>query len=187
MDATMRGLPADILHAYVGPTATMQVRVASMKTIVDARGPEMDQAEMVTLLNDMCVLAPAALVDAPIDWTPIDDRRARAAYTNAGHTVSAVLSFDEAHRLVDFVSDDRYQAPSNGRDFTRVRWSTPITDHRYVAGRGFGAFGTGRWHPDGGPSFDYIEFHTDHITYLEATLPAQPRSRPARDDTRGRA
>ena len=62
MDATMKGLPTDVLHAYVGPTATMQVRVASLKTVIDARGPEMDQAETVTLLNDLCVLAPAALV-----------------------------------------------------------------------------------------------------------------------------
>ncbi len=42
MDATIKGVPADILHTYVGPTATMQVRVASLVTIVDAHGPEMD-------------------------------------------------------------------------------------------------------------------------------------------------
>ncbi len=167
MDATMKGMPADVLHVYVGPTATMQVRVASLLTIVNARGPEMDQGETVTLLNDLCVLAPAALVDAAIDWTPIDERHARATFANAGHTVSAVLTFNDAHELVDFVSDDRLRASADGRTFTPQRWSTPITNYRSVDGRRIGALGSARWHPADEPSFDYLEFHTNGITYLE--------------------
>jgi hypothetical protein len=184
MDATMKGIPVDILHSYVGPSATMQVRAASLVTIVDARGPEMHQAETVTLLNDMCVLAPAALVDAPIDWTPIDDRQARATYTNAGHTAAAVLTFNHAHELIDFVSEDRLRSSPDGRTFTRQRWSTPISDSRVVDGRRFGAFGTARWHPDNEPSFDYLEFHTDHIAYLQATPPAASRTSATDHDTR---
>jgi hypothetical protein len=167
MDATMKGLPTDVLHAYVGPVATMQVRVASLINMVDAHGPEMDQAETVTLLNDLCVLAPAALVDAPIAWTPVDDHRAVARFTNAGHTVGAVLTFDD-DELVDFVSDDRLAASANGRTFTPQRWSTPITDYRCFGGRSVGARGYARWHPAGGPSFDYLEFRVHDIVYLEA-------------------
>jgi hypothetical protein len=167
MDATMKGVPADILHAYVGPSARMQVRVASLVTIVDASGPDMDRAETVTLLNDLCVLAPAALVDAPIDWTPIDEDHAKATYTNAGNTVSAVLTFDEHHDLVDFVSDDRLRSSADGRTFTRQRWSTPIEDHRLFDGRRVGAFGRACWHPANEASFDYLEFHVDDITYME--------------------
>ncbi|MCU0268513.1 MAG: hypothetical protein MUF83_07675 [Acidimicrobiales bacterium] len=168
MDAAMKGIPADVLHAYVGPGASMQVRLASLIPMVHATGPEMDRAETVTLLNDLCVLAPAALVDAPVEWTPIDDHHARATYTNAGHTVSAVLTFDDTDELVDFVSDDRLRASPDGRTFTRQRWSTPITGYRDVGGRRLGAVGHARWHPDDGPAFDYLEFHTDGITYLEA-------------------
>ena len=167
MDATMKGLPTDILHAYVGPAATMQVRLASLLTLVDAHGPEIDQAETVTLLNDLCVLAPAVLVDAPIEWTPIDDRHVSATFTNAGHTVSAVLTFNDNHELVDFASDDRLAASPDGRTFTPRTWSTPVTDYRSFDGRRIGASGRARWHPADAPSFDYLEFHTDDITYLE--------------------
>jgi hypothetical protein len=172
MDATMKGVPADILHAYVGPAARMQVRVASLVTIVDASGPEMERAETVTLLNDLCVLAPSALVDASIDWTPIDDRHAQATFTNAGTTVSAVLTFDEHHDLVDFVSDDRLRSSADGRTFIPQRWSTPIEDHRPFDGRRIGAFGRACWHPANGTSFDYLEFHVDDITYIESTSTA---------------
>jgi hypothetical protein len=186
MDATMKGIPADILHVYVGPTATMQVRVASLLTLVNARGPEMDQAETVTLLNDLCVLAPAALVDSPIEWTPIDDRNARATFTNAGHTVTAVLTFDDDHELVDFVSDDRLVSSPDGRTFTPQRWSTPITDYRSFDGRRVGAFGRGRWHPADAPSFDYLEFHADHISYLESRDPGRtPAAGPVRVGAEG--
>lgn len=166
MDATMKGIPVDVLHAYVGSSATMQVRVASLFRIVDAHGPEMDQAETVTLLNDLCVLAPGALVDAPIDWTPIDDRHARATFTNAGHTVSAVLTFNDDHELVDFVSDDRLRSSADGRTFTPQRWCTPITDYRTFDGRRVGALGSGCWQPDDEPGFAYLEFHVDDITYI---------------------
>jgi membrane protein implicated in regulation of membrane protease activity len=168
MDATMKGIPTDVLHVFVGPTATMQVRLASLVPIVDARGPKMDQAETVTLLNDLCILAPAALVDAPVDWTPIDDRHARARFTNAGHTVEAVLTFNDDHELVDFVSDDRFVSSRDGRTFTPQRWSTPITEYRSINGRRAGVAGTGRWHPPDAPSFDYLEFHADHISYIES-------------------
>lgn len=172
MDATMKGIPTDIFHVYVGPTATMRVRVASLVPIVDASGPEMDQAETVTLLNDLCILAPAALVDAPIEWSPIDDHHAQAKYTNAGRTVSAVLTFDDQHELTDFVSDDRLRSSPDGSTFTPQRWSTPISDYRTIHGRRVAATGRARWHPDGEPSFDYLEFHADDITYLERTAPS---------------
>ena len=180
MDATMKGIPTDVLHAYLGPTATMRVRVASMFTIVDAHGPEMDQAETVTLLNDLCVLAPGALVDAPIDWTPIDDRHARATFTNAGRTVSAVLTFNDDHELVDFVSDDRLRSSADGRTFTPQRWSTPITGYRSFDGRRVGALGSGCWHPDDEPGFAYLEFHVDDITYITMGPPGSPEERPTR-------
>jgi hypothetical protein len=145
----------------------MQVRLTSRLEIVHASSPEMDQAETVTLLNDLCVLAPAALVDEPIDWEPIDDRRARARFSDAGHTVQAELPFNEDHELVDFVSDDRLAASSDGCGFTPQRWSTPVNGYRSVAGRRVGTLGLGRWHPADAASFDYLEFRLEDITYLE--------------------
>lgn len=41
----------------------MRVRVAGLAQVVDVRGPEMDRLDAVTLPNDLCILAPGALVD----------------------------------------------------------------------------------------------------------------------------
>jgi hypothetical protein len=59
----MFGLPVDGLHLYAEPEASMQIKIAHLLQVVDAKGPEMNQSETVTMFNDMCLLAPATLID----------------------------------------------------------------------------------------------------------------------------
>jgi hypothetical protein len=170
MDATMRGLPVDVLHTYVGPSARMRVKLASLVPMVDASGPQLDQAETVTLFNDLCLMAPAALVDARVRWQPLDDHHARGFFTNGDHTVSADLTFNDAGDLVDFVSEDRLRASQPGTGFTAQRWATPVRSYGSFGGRRAVASGEGRWHaPEG--EFTYLEFNLDQLSYLLAKDP----------------
>jgi hypothetical protein len=162
--ATMRGLPTDVLHVLVDGRATMRAAVCSIVPVVEAAGPEMDRAETVTLFNDLCVLAPAALVDAPIAWS-MADRRVRGSYTNGQHTVEAELVFDADGDLVDFMSDDRAQASADGKTFVAKRWSTPLTGYREVRGRRLSTVGTAVWDaPEPGGPFAYLEFFLDDLS-----------------------
>jgi hypothetical protein len=166
MDATMFSLPVDVLHTYVGPSATMRVKACSLVPIMHATGSEMFRAETVTLFNDLCLLAPAALIDAHITWQPIDDHHVRGKFTNGAHTVTAELVFNDAGGLVDFVSDDRLRASQDGSSFTPQRWSTPVRESRAIDSRQVATFGEARWHasnPEG--EFAYLEFKVDQITY----------------------
>lgn len=165
IDATMAGLPVDVLHVYADGAATMRVRWCSAVPIARGQGPEMTRAETVTLFNDLCVLAPAALVDAPVTWEVLDPHRVRGRYTHAGRSVTAELVFDEAGQLVDFVSDDRLRSSADGHSFTGQRWSTPLSGYRELGGRRIAAVGSARWHapaPEG--EFDYLEFVVDELT-----------------------
>ena len=166
MDATKFGLPVDVLHVFVGPSASMRVRLCSVLPVVNAAGPVMDRGETVTVFNDLCVLAPAALVDAPITWQRTDARRVRAEFTRGPHTVSAELLFNDDDELVDFVSDDRSRASADGRHFTLQRWSTPLSAYRAFGSRRVATSGEGRWHaPDPEGEFSYVEMTTDDIAY----------------------
>lgn len=157
MDATRFGVPVQVLHVYRGSTATMRVRAAGLVTLVDAKGPELDRAETVTLLNDMCVMAPGSLADPRIRWQGIDDRSARATFTNGGHSVTAELLFDASGLLVDFASDDRSRASADGRSFEKMRWTTPVRDHRVLGSWRIGSRAETVWHPREG-KFTYGEF-----------------------------
>jgi hypothetical protein len=188
--ARMRGAPVDVLHSFIGEAATMRVRALSIVPIVDARGQEMNRSETVTIFNDMCVLAPAALVDADIAWEPVDDRTARGDYTRLGQVVGATLYFDDQDRLIDFVSDDRFRSSGDGSEFTSQRWSTPLCGYRPVRGRTVCTIGTANWHPDpDGPGTTYLDFRLDDIEYnvgpdavsrRRAGRPRRPASRSGR-------
>ena len=156
MDARRGGLPLDVLHVFRGDSASMRVRLISLLQIVHNRGPDMDQAETVTVFNDLCLLAPSALVDPSIRWEALDDHSVRGHYTLGERTVSAVLRFDGSGDLVDFVSDDRLAASVDGETFAPLRWSTPVTDYRGFGQRRAFSRGEGRWHPAAG-DYAYIE------------------------------
>ena len=163
LEASRYGVPFASLHLYIGPSATMQVRVASLVDIVDAHGAEMNQSETVTLFNDMCVLAPATLVDADIAWQELDERTVRGRFTNAGHTVSADLFFDPEGDLLNFVSSDRYQS-ADGKVYERFPWSTPLSAYRDFAGRRVATHGDAVWkHPEG--DLVYGTFDVEDIRY----------------------
>ena len=164
--ARMAGVPVDVLHVFTNAGATMRGRAAYIVPVLEAAGRQMDHAETVTLFNDLCILAPAALVDAPVTWQLIDDHHVRGTFSLGAHTVTAELAFDEQHDLVDFVSDDRLRASADGSRFTPQRWSTPLDGYRAFGPRRLAARGEGRWHaPDPEGEFAYLEYRLDAISY----------------------
>ncbi len=164
MDARMFGVPIQVLHRFIGPTATMQVKAVSLLTVADAHGPHMDESETVTLFNDLCIMAPSALITPSIEREEIDPVRVKAAFTNGRWTVNAILIFNEADELVDFVSDDRSAASSDGRTFTRMRWSTPVSGYRMFGTHRLAAQGEGIWHATEG-EYAYLRFEPVDIAY----------------------
>lgn len=155
MQASMLGVPMDGLHRYVDASATMRVKALGAATVARGGGDELTHAETVTLLNDMCVLAPSTLAGPNLVWEPTEDRdRARVAFTNAGHTVRAELVFDADGDLVDFLSDDR--ADNASGTLTRKRWSTPLDTYRTFGERRAASRGRALWHEASGP-YAYIE------------------------------
>ncbi len=164
MDATMKGLPTQVLHEYVDGRATMEARLFGVVRVVHEDGAVMTESETVTLLNDICIFAPGRLVDAEIRWQSIDDRRARATFTNAAHTVSAELVFGDDDMLVDFVSDD-CSCSVGGGVFEKLRWSTPMRGVRAFGPMRLAGSGEALWHPAEGP-YAYIELEIDelHVT-----------------------
>lgn len=162
MKARMYGLPVRALHIYRQEEATFTVRVASLVNVVDLRGPGISAAETVTVLNDLCLMAPGALVDRRLAWTPVDDRTADVSFTNGPHVVSARLLFNERDELADFVSDDRPDG-STGR-FVPMRWRTPVDEYRDDDGRHLVRRGSALYEQRDGP-FTYGFFTLRSIEY----------------------
>lgn len=168
MNVRRLGLPVHVLHRYVGDSATMEGRLLGLLTIFEISGPELTRSETVTLLNDIFIMAPAALIDLPVEWEALDAHRVRTVFTNAGHTVTAVAHFNDDGDLVDFDSEDRYQMDRDPP--TLARWSTPLYEPRELGGRRLPSGGEARW-GDPGEEWAYGDFEVRWILYNAGTGP----------------
>ncbi len=162
MKASRGGIPIDVLHRYVDSAATFQVKVAGLVPVVNKQGPILTRAETVTLMNDIVVMAPAAVLDLPFTWQADGDRSVKATFTNAGNTVSATLTFDQSGDLVGFRSNDRTQEDAKGS--RTLPWSTPISGYREVDGIRVGAMGDANWVEPSG-EWTYGRFVIRSIAY----------------------
>ncbi|MBK6347705.1 MAG: hypothetical protein IPF68_17565 [Bacteroidales bacterium] len=162
MTAKMKGLTVPGYHAYKNGIATMKVSLFGLFPVVNAKGKEMNQAETVTLFNDMCLMTPATLIDNRIRWEEIDSLSSKAIYTCNGITISAILHFNEKGQLINFISDDRYDI-SDGT-YKQYRFSTPVKEYRNINGINVCSKAEVIWHyPEG--EFVYGKFNLRSIEY----------------------
>lgn len=160
MKASRAGVPFDVLHEYIDTAATFRVKVAGLIPMVDKSGPELTNDETVTVMNDILVFAPAAVLDLPFTFETTGDHTVRATFRNAGFTVAAMLTFDAAGDLVGFVSSDRSHGLAGGA----ADWSTPISGYREVTGIRVGSLGEANWIDKSG-EWTYGRFEIVSIAY----------------------
>lgn len=168
MDATMKHLPVDVLHAFDENGATMRVKLLSTFPMVDAKGAELTRAETVTMFNDLCLYAPGALTLSSVTFEPIDNHAARGHFTLGANTISAELRFNDADELVDFISDDRTALSPDGLQYLPMRWTTPAHDYADVGPARVATRAETRWHPESG-AWTYGEFRLDSLAYNVGT------------------
>jgi hypothetical protein len=160
MKAKMYGTTVPGYHCYQNATATMQIKMLGLFNVVNVKGNEMNKAETVTVFNDMCLMAPASLIDKRIEWASIDNLSAKATFTNGGNKITATLYFNEEGKLINFTSDDRYAIS----DMKQYRFSTPAKEYIKIADRNVLQYGEAVWHyPEG--EFVYGKFYLKSIEY----------------------
>jgi hypothetical protein len=163
MKANVKGLPTYGYHAYQDQRASMLIKILSLVPVVDLKSEELFRTETVTFFNDMCLLAPAALIDPRIEWEPIDSTSCRAIFTNQETSITATLYFDAEGKLINFESEDRKEINMD----QYLPFSTPVSRYQsFGATDQFRLMGDGQavWHyPDG--AFPYGEFHTVEVRY----------------------
>lgn len=163
MKASMMGIPFRVLHSYSRKEATMLVRVASLFNAVDIAGKDLTMAETVTVLNDICLLAPAALIHKSISWEKIDSFSSKVIFENGPYKVSAILYFNEKGELINFISQDRLALQDDGT-LRKAPWSTPIRDYKEYNGIKLPSYGEAIWnYPEG--DYVYGKFNLRKIEY----------------------
>ncbi|QEC57910.1 DUF6544 family protein [Flavisolibacter ginsenosidimutans] len=160
MKAKMFGITVPGYHHYKNGRAGMHIKLFGIFPMVSESGGVLNKAETVTIFNDMCILAPATLIDKSIQWKAINDTVAKATFTVRDESITAQLLFNVKGELTNFISDDRYAIA----DKKRYRFSTPVKDYKNFDGYNLPSYGEAIWHyPDG--EFVYGQFHIKKIVY----------------------
>lgn len=145
MRGFMKGLPVAGYHCFKDGHAAMDVRLASLFKVQYQDGKEMDIAETVTFFNDLCVFAPGALPFKTIQWEVVDSSTVRAAFTDNGITIRAVLRFNDHNELVDFESEDRYYHQED-QTMIKIKWTTPLRAYKTYHGIRLASKAEAVWH-----------------------------------------
>lgn len=162
MYGDMMGTSVPGYHSYKDGKASMLVKLFALIPVADNKGELMNKAETVTVFNDMCLMAPASLIDKRVTWGSSDSTYADAVFTNNDISISARLLFNEIGQLTDFISDDRYDI--SGDSPVNYRFSTPVKDYREFGSMNIMSYGEAIWHyPDG--EFVYGKFRLKNIEY----------------------
>lgn len=154
------GLSMPGYHKYQDGHASMEVSFFGLFPLVKVSGPEMDIAETVTFFNDMCLFAPAALIDDRITWETKNDNEVLATFSYNQTSIKAILRFNDQGQLVDFISEDRYEV----NEMKQLTFSTPVFSYDQINDRTVVSYGEGVWHYPEGP-FVYGKFMLKDIIY----------------------
>jgi hypothetical protein len=159
----MMGLPVRALHKYMNAHAAFEVKPLALFHIVNEREGNLNIAETVTFFNDMCLLAPATLIDPAIKWEETGPCTVKARFTCNEITISATLVFNDEGQLVNFWSDDRFYLNSRN-NLQRMRWTTPARDYKDYNGFRLASYAEAIWSfPEG--DFCYAKFNLNEVTY----------------------
>ncbi len=160
MKGEMFGFTVPGYHKYNNTKASMNIRLFGLFPLVNLSGEIMDKTETVTLFNDMCLMAPATLIDNRIKWETIDSNTVKAQFTNHSITITAMLYFSEQGKLINFTSNDRTAV----QEMKQYPFATPVHSYKNVNGINVLSKGDAVWHyPEG--NFTYGKFKLKCIEY----------------------
>jgi len=162
----MRFLPIAGRDRYADGRGNMLIKLASIITVADGAGPEIDQGTLLRYLGEIVWFPSAALGDT-ITWEAIDDNSARATMRYAGVTGSIVFGFDDRDRLVSEAAD-RYMSTGGGAPRLE-RWVIPVTEWQRFGGIEIPSRGGAVWKLAGG-DFDYYRWEIVDVEVNHAAL-----------------
>lgn len=164
-------IPVLARDTYLAGQGRMLVRGLDWITLQDARGPALDEGELVTYLNDAVLFAPSQLLAPNASLTAVDDGSFDVSLTDRGRTVGARVYVDPEGAPTNFETTHRFYVAPDGTA-ERTRWSTPIEGWDRGGDRPRPSRATAVWHLPDGP-LPYADFRLVPGGILENVPPGR--------------
>jgi hypothetical protein len=152
---------------YVEGRGLMTIRLGSVAPVVDAAGPEMDQASLVRHLSEMPWF-PSAFLRESVTWEAIDDSNVRVTLAHGDRRATGVLEIDAEGGLIAFRAE-RYAMV--GKGFELRPWTAPTYAYGEFEGLRLPVRGAAVWTLPDGTELEYITVELTEVEY-DPPLPA---------------
>jgi hypothetical protein len=146
---------------YLEGRGMMTIKAGSLLPIVDASGPEMDQASLLRHLSEMPWF-PSAFLRDRVTWEAIDDSTVRVSITDGDLRATGTLEIDAEGRLVAFRSQRHAMV---GKGFELRPWSAPTYAYGEFEGLRLPVRGAAVWTLPDGTDLPYIEVELTDVEY----------------------
>lgn len=146
---------------YLDGRGMMTIRVGSLIPVVDAAGPEMDQASLLRHLSEMPWF-PSSFLRERVTWEAVDDATVRVSIVDGDLRATGTLTIDPEGRLVEFRSE-RHAMVGDG--FELRPWSAPIHAYGEFEGLRLPVRGAAVWTLRDGSTFPYIEVELTEVEF----------------------
>lgn len=90
----------------------MLIKLFGLVPVVDAKGPQIDQASLLRYLAEM-IWFPAAALEPYLTWEAVDDRHAKATIKTGDLAVTGTFTFNDAGDVVAFEALRYYEQKGN--------------------------------------------------------------------------
>jgi hypothetical protein len=151
---------------YLDGRGRMLIKAAGLVPVVDAEGPEMDQASLVRHLSEMPWF-PSAFLRDRVSWEAVDDETVKVSLQDGPLTAIGTLTIDPDGRLLEFRAERARQV---GDGFELTTWSAPTLGYAIFEGLELPAHGAATWKlPEG--DLEYVDLTLTDVEY-DPPIPA---------------
>ena len=146
---------------YLEGRGVMTIKVGSVVSVVDASGPEMDEASLLRYLSEMPWF-PSAFLRDRVTWEAMDDATVRVSIVDGDLRATGTLRIDPDGRLVEFRSERHAMV---GDRFELRPWSTPAYGYGEFEGLRLPVRGAAVWTMPDGTTFPYIDVELTDVAF----------------------
>ncbi len=151
-DASIRMAPlmdVRVRDGYVAGQASMQGKLLSLATVIDARGKaELNAGALQRYLAEAVWFPTALLPGEGVRWSAIDNNRALATLTDSDATVSLEFHFNDSGEIASVSTPGRYRE-INGR-YELTPWAGHFRRYEVRDGMRIPVEGEVEWRPSDG-------------------------------------
>ncbi len=142
---------------YYDGSGRMQIKLFSVIKLVDGKGEDFNQGELVRWLSETPWFPTALLPSENVRWAPVDAASANVTLTDHGLNVAAVFFFNEMGQITKFVA----KRPGEGK---LQDWICQYSDYREVDGMHIPFCGEASWVSESEDA-KYAKFRIEKIEY----------------------